>query len=77
MLDVVNKVSLLNVSHLVFTKLDETTSYGAIFDIVDRLGKPLSFFTAGQNVPNDIEVASGEYLCKMIYDSKEATPENG
>ena len=70
MIDVVDKVSPLGVSHLVFTKLDETTSYGAIFDVADRLGKPISFFTTGQNVPNDIEVASGEYLCKMIYDSK-------
>ncbi|MCL2146253.1 MAG: flagellar biosynthesis protein FlhF [Synergistaceae bacterium] len=70
MIDVVDKISPLGVTHLVFTKLDETTSYGAIFDVADRLGKPISFFTAGQNVPNDIEVASGEYLCKMIYDSK-------
>ena len=70
MIDVVDKFSPLGVSHLVFTKLDETTSYGAIFDVADRLGKPISFFTTGQNVPNDIEVASGEYLCKMIYDSK-------
>jgi len=71
MLDIVDKVSPLDVSHLVFTKLDETTSYGAIFDVADKFGKPLSFFTAGQNVPNDIEVASGEYLCKMVFEAKE------
>jgi flagellar biosynthesis protein FlhF len=71
MLDVIDKVSPLGVSHLVLTKLDETTSYGAIFDVADKLGKPLSFFTAGQNVPNDIEVASGEYLCKMILNAND------
>ncbi|MCL1940420.1 MAG: flagellar biosynthesis protein FlhF, partial [Synergistaceae bacterium] len=67
MLDVIDRVESLDISHLVFTKLDETTSYGSIFDIADKLGKPFSFFTAGQNVPNDIEVASGEYLCRMIF----------
>jgi flagellar biosynthesis protein FlhF len=76
MVDVVDKVSPLGVSHLLFTKLDETTSYGAIFDIADKIGKPLSFFTAGQNVPNDIEVASGEYLCKMVFNTKDVDKEN-
>ena len=70
MLDVIDKFSPLDISHLVLTKLDETTSYGAILDVADKLGKPLSFFTAGQNVPNDIEVASGEYLCKMLFEAK-------
>ena len=76
MLDVIDKVSQLNITHLVVTKLDETTSYGSIFDICEKLGKPFSFFTAGQNVPNDIEVASGQYLCKLIFDTKYADREN-
>jgi len=76
MLDVIDRVSSLDISHLIFTKLDETTSFGSIFDIADRLGKSFSFFTAGQNVPNDIEVASGESLCKMIFDTKKAVKEN-
>jgi len=77
MLDVIDRVSSLDISHLIFTKLDETTSYGSIFDVADKLGKPFSFFTAGQNVPNDIEVASGEYLCKMIFDAKNPVKEKG
>ena len=77
MLDVIHRVSSLDVSHLVFTKLDETISYGSIFDVAEKLGKPFSFFTAGQNVPNDIEVASGEYLCKMIFETKDLAYGNG
>ncbi|MCL2767438.1 MAG: flagellar biosynthesis protein FlhF [Synergistaceae bacterium] len=77
MLDVIDRVSSLDISHLVFTKLDETTSYGSVFDIADKLGKPFSFFTAGQNVPNDIEVASGEYLCKMIFNREKSVSGKG
>jgi flagellar biosynthesis protein FlhF len=75
MFDVIEKVLPLNVSHLVITKLDETTSYGSILDVSERLGKPFSFFTTGQDVPTDIEVASGDYLCKMIFDTKDADKE--
>ncbi len=44
-------------SGLVFTKLDETLSFGALLGILLRTELPLSFLTAGQNVPNDIDVA--------------------
>jgi flagellar biosynthesis protein FlhF len=75
MLDVIDRVLSLNISHLIITKLDETTSYGSILEIGDKFGKPFSFFTAGQNVPTDIEVASGEYLCKMIFNIEDVVSE--
>lgn len=75
MFDVVERVSSLPVSHLIFTKLDETTNYGSLFDVANMLEKPFSFFTAGQNVPNDIDVASGNNLCSLLLGTK--VPENG
>ena len=42
---------------LLFTKLDETGSYGPILSEAARTGKPLSFFTTGQRIPEDLEAA--------------------
>jgi flagellar biosynthesis protein FlhF len=39
---------------LIFTKLDETSSFGNIINIKERTGARLSYVTFGQNVPNDI-----------------------
>lgn len=39
---------------LIFTKLDETSSYGNIINIREKTGAKLSYVTFGQNVPNDI-----------------------
>ena len=36
---------------LVFTKLDETSSFGPIFNEAVRTGKPLSFFATGSGFP--------------------------
>lgn len=56
----------LNFQKLIVTKLDETKTYGLIINTVKEVNKSLSYFTAGQNVPDDIEVASTEKLVEML-----------
>ena len=51
---------------LIFTKLDETTSYGNIFNLKLFTAAPLSYFTFGQNVPDDIEVVNAQRLVKQL-----------
>ena len=65
-MDVVDRMSIVPISHLIFTKLDETVTYGALFNTLKSFDCPVSFFTTGQNVPNDIEVASGARLAKFL-----------
>jgi len=48
--------------HLLLTKLDETDSAGAILSAAIETGKPLSFFTRGQSIPEDLEPANVEAL---------------
>ncbi|MGI6707472.1 MAG: flagellar biosynthesis protein FlhF [Clostridia bacterium] len=43
---------------LVFTKLDETTAYGALLNTRMLLDRPMAYFTTGQGVPDDIETAN-------------------
>jgi flagellar biosynthesis protein FlhF len=52
--------------YLLFTKLDETGSQGAILSTALEADKPLSFFTTGQNIPEDIEPAQGRALVAAV-----------
>lgn len=62
----VDAFEVLRPQHLLFTKLDETGSYGPIFSEAARSGKPLSFFTAGQRIPEDLEAASRERVLDLV-----------
>lgn len=55
-----------NFNCLIFTKLDETESYGALLNVACQTGLPLTYVTTGQNVPDDLEVANPEKLAKQI-----------
>lgn len=56
----------LSYDKIIITKLDETTVYGGIFNIVNRAKKPVAFITTGQNVPDDIKVPVKENLINLI-----------
>lgn len=53
-------------THLIFTKLDETVSEGAMLNLLERTDLPVAYITNGQNVPDDIEVATPERLTRYI-----------
>jgi flagellar biosynthesis protein FlhF len=63
------KFGELNVSKLIFTKLDEAAKVGAVLNILSKVNKPLSYITTGQDVPDDIEVAQGRRLAQLILGS--------
>ncbi len=64
--EAVARFSQLPIKRLVFTKLDETQSYGVILNTVSRVKKPLAYVTTGQSVPDDIEVPDVLKLAEMI-----------
>ena len=51
---------------LLFTKLDETESFGTIFEVTHQTGVPLSYWSTGRRVPGDIEVASSDRLAALL-----------
>lgn len=57
----------LSIDSLIFTKLDEAESYGMLFNIAMKTNKPISYFTTGQKVPEDIEVATAEKTIDLIF----------
>ncbi|HLF87086.1 MAG TPA: flagellar biosynthesis protein FlhF, partial [Nitrospiria bacterium] len=70
--DIVESFKTLPVDRLIFTKLDETTTFGPILNTMVKAKKPIAYLTAGQRVPEDIEVATAKKITDLILGNKEA-----
>ncbi len=64
--EIINHYSFINNYKLLFTKLDEAPVPGIILNARYATGKRLSYTTAGQSVPDDIEVADVENIVRSI-----------
>lgn len=51
---------------VIFTKLDETGTFGPLFNVLNDFPMTLSYLTNGQNVPDDLLLASEEHLCDLL-----------
>ncbi len=58
--------SSLGVDTLMFTKLDETMGFGNIFSLSYETKKPISYFSVGQEVPEDLVTASSDFLVECL-----------
>lgn len=63
---IIQNFSEVPVSQIIFTKADETHSYGSMLNVARETGLALSYITTGQNVPDDIMVATPEMIAAMI-----------
>lgn len=62
----VERFGQVRVDKLIFTKLDEAAHVGHVVNVIQKIHKPLSYVTTGQDVPDDIEVGKGRKLAEMI-----------
>jgi flagellar biosynthesis protein FlhF len=60
------KFSSLGIDSLMFTKLDETIGFGNIFSLSYETKKPISYFSVGQEVPEDLVVATSDFLIECL-----------
>jgi flagellar biosynthesis protein FlhF len=51
---------------LIFTKLDETATFGPILNRVRDTGLPVSYLATGQRVPDDLEEATRDGLARRL-----------
>ncbi len=70
--EILNRFSIFDVSKVVFTKLDECESFGCIVNLLIKANLQIAYFTNGQRVPEDIEVATSEKLAELILKGAEA-----
>ncbi len=66
LLDIVDIYREISDYKLIFTKLDETSSYGNMLNIRLYADADLSYVTNGQNVPDDIEVFDTQKIVKQL-----------
>lgn len=66
MMDIYQQFSPIKINKFIFTKVDETSSYGAIVNMVLACQLPVAYITNGQNVPDDLLEASPLLLMKTI-----------
>jgi flagellar biosynthesis protein FlhF len=64
--DILRKFSLCEPDKVLFTKVDETSTVGAIINLVYQYPITLSYITNGQSVPDDIVVADSKELAKLL-----------
>lgn len=65
--DIHANFSFLDLDTLIVTKVDETKGFGNIFSLVTETALPLSYFSVGQEVPDDILPASSDFLVDCIF----------
>jgi len=53
-------------SNLIFTKLDESLTYGGLLNTYFQSEKPFSYFGVGQRVPDDLMTASSSKLAELL-----------
>lgn len=56
----------LNIDTMIFTKLDETIGFGNIFSLAYATKKPISYFSVGQEVPEDLISANSDFLVDCL-----------
>lgn len=63
---IIEGYQILHYNSIIVTKLDETSTYGSILNILETAQIPLSFVTTGQNVPDDLKELSQSQLVSLI-----------
>jgi len=66
--DAASRFSVLKPDRVVFTKLDEAVGLGTLVNVMHATSMSISYVTTGQEVPDQIELASADRLAKAVLD---------
>ena len=64
--DIYNNFSFLNLHSVIISKFDETKHLGTLLNFMLLYKTPMSYFSIGQEVPDDLLVASKQYLLERF-----------
>lgn len=65
--EILNRFRIFQISKVVFTKIDECESFGNMVNLLMKDNLQIAYFTTGQRVPEDIEIATPAKLADMIF----------
>lgn len=63
---IIDQFSAFPIEKIIYTKLDETSSIGPLFNLMKEYSIGTAYYTDGQEVPEDIEEASAEKLLDLL-----------
>jgi flagellar biosynthesis protein FlhF len=64
--DIYQNFSFLNLDSVIISKFDETKHFGTLLNFMLLYKLPMSYFSVGQEVPDDLLVACKEYLLERF-----------
>ncbi|MCM3386769.1 flagellar biosynthesis protein FlhF [Ureibacillus chungkukjangi] len=64
---IIQQFSEIPIGKYIFTKIDETNSIGTMYNLMIKYNKGLAYYTNGQEVPEDIEVAKLEKVLELFF----------
>jgi len=64
--DIYKNFSFLNINSVIISKFDETKHFGTLLNFMLLYKIPMSYFSIGQEVPDDLLLASKEYLLERF-----------
>jgi flagellar biosynthesis protein FlhF len=69
----VRAFSAAGVTHLLFTRLDETTSCGSVLSVGIETGLPLSYLGTGREIPGDLVAADPAHIVHRALEPRSVT----
>lgn len=68
MLEVAERFALVGPNRVIFTKLDEASTFGPLVNVARAIDARISYLTTGQEVPDRIEACRAERLARLILE---------
>ncbi len=66
-MDTIRRYQSVPIHKLIITKLDEVSMGGGLYNVLSQTGLPVSYLSAGQRVPEDLEVATRTRLVELAW----------
>jgi flagellar biosynthesis protein FlhF len=66
-MDTIRRYQSVPIHKLIITKLDEVSMGGGLYNVLSQTGLPVSYLSAGQRVPEDLEIATRTRLVELAW----------
>jgi flagellar biosynthesis protein FlhF len=67
-METIRRYQSIPIHKLIITKLDEMPTGGSLYNVLSQTGLPVSYLSAGQRVPEDLEMATRQRLVELVWD---------
>lgn len=65
-METIRRYQSLPIHKIIMTKLDETSKFGSLYNVLSQAGIPVSYLSAGQRVPEDLDAATRQLLVDLV-----------